>query len=156
MDPKLIEMEITESTIMQNEEDAGKVLMRLKELGIAISIDDFGTGYSSLYYLKRFTLDALKIDRSFIKDLSTDPDDRAITTAIIALARTLGLKVIAEGVEEREHLKFLLEMGCDYAQGFFFSPPLPAEEFIDYISKNYELVPTHTPASACYKPDYKR
>ncbi len=148
MDPKLIEMEITESTIMQNEEDAGRVLMRLKDLGISISIDDFGTGYSSLYYLKRFTLDALKIDRSFIKDLRTDPDDRAITTAIIALARTLGLKVIAEGVEEIAHLKFLLEMGCDHAQGFFFSPPLPAEGFIQYVSKHYELVPTHTTASA--------
>ncbi|MEJ2110556.1 MAG: EAL domain-containing protein [Acidobacteriota bacterium] len=147
MDPKLIEMEITESTIMQNEEDAGRVLMRLKDLGMSISIDDFGTGYSSLYYLKRFTLDALKIDRSFIKDLSSDPDDRAITTAIIALARTLGLKVVAEGVEEPEHLRFLKEMGCDHAQGFFFSPPLPADKFVEYVSENYELVPADVAAS---------
>jgi diguanylate cyclase (GGDEF)-like protein/PAS domain S-box-containing protein len=139
MDPKLVEMEITESTIMQNEEDAGRVLMRLKGLGISISIDDFGTGYSSLNYLKRFTLDALKIDRSFVKDLRTDPDDRAITTAIIALARTLGLKVIAEGVEEKAHLKILMEMGCDQAQGYYFSPPLPAKEFIDFYMRTRRL-----------------
>ena len=147
MDPKLIEMEITESTIMQNEEDAGRILMRLKDLGISISIDDFGTGYSSLYYLKRFTLDALKIDRSFIKDLTTDPDDRAITRAIIALARTLGLKVVAEGVEEKAHLKLLMEMGCDQAQGYLFSPPLPAEEFVEYLSKIHQIVPSHITAT---------
>jgi diguanylate cyclase (GGDEF)-like protein/PAS domain S-box-containing protein len=141
IDPQLIEMEITESTLMQNEEDAGRILMRLKDLGISISIDDFGTGYSSLYYIKRFTLDTLKIDRSFIKDLNVDPDDRAITRAIIALAKTLGLKVIAEGVEEKAHLEVLRDMGCDQAQGFYFSPPLPAEAFIDYVSKNNETVP---------------
>ena len=148
MDPKLLEIEITESTIMQNEEDAGRILLRLKNLGISISIDDFGTGYSSLSYLKRFTLDALKIDRSFIKDLSTDPDDRAITTAIIAMARTLGLKVIAEGVEEKADLKFLMELGCDQAQGFYFSPPIPAEEFVEYISKSHDLVMTDIAASS--------
>lgn len=148
MNPKLIEVEITESTIMQNEEDAGKVLMRLKELGISISIDDFGTGYSSLCYLKRFTLDSLKIDRSFIKHLNTDPEDRAITTAIISLARHLGMKVIAEGVEEQEHLKFLTELGCDQAQGYFFSPPLPADEFLEYLSKNHEHSSSPLTASA--------
>jgi diguanylate cyclase (GGDEF)-like protein/PAS domain S-box-containing protein len=139
LDPKLLELEITESTIMQNEEEAGRILMQLKDLGIHISIDDFGTGYSSLYYLKRFTLDALKIDRSFIKDLSSNADDRAITSAIIVMAHTLGLKVTAEGVEDKQHLKFLQEQDCDQAQGFLFSRPIPADEFIDYIVSNDDM-----------------
>jgi len=124
LDPRLLELEITESTIMQNEEEAGRTLRKLKEMGIRISIDDFGTGYSSLGYLKRFTLDALKIDRSFVKDLTSDADDRAITIAIIAMAHSLGLKVVAEGVETQQQLAFLRENGCDEVQGYLFSPPL--------------------------------
>ncbi len=137
MDPKLIELEITESSIMQNEEEAGRVLVGLKDLGITLSIDDFGTGYSSLYYLKRFTLDALKIDRSFVQDLSENADDRAIISAIIVMAHTLELKVTAEGVENYQHLKFLQEQNCDQAQGYLFSRPIPADEFIDYVLKNH-------------------
>ncbi len=129
MDPKYMELEITESTIMQNEGESGKMLRDLKSMGIKISVDDFGTGYSSLSYLKRFTLDALKIDRSFIKDLTHDPDDRAITLAIIAMAHSLGLRVIAEGVETEQHLSVLKEHGCDEVQGYLFSPPLPADAF---------------------------
>ena len=117
--------------------------MQLKELGIRLSIDDFGTGYSSLYYLKRFTLDALKIDRSFIKDLSTNADDRAITSAIIAVAHALGLTVTAEGVENNQHLKFLREHNCDQAQGFLFSRPIPANEFVEYIRSSHDIVEIH-------------
>jgi diguanylate cyclase (GGDEF)-like protein len=140
LNPRLLEFEITESTIMQNEEEAGRTLLRLKEMGIRLSVDDFGTGYSSLSYLKRFTLDSLKIDRSFIKDLITDPDDRAITVAIIAMAHSLGLKVIAEGVEEQDQLSFLRQQGCDQAQGYLFTPPLPADELIHYLSAASMLV----------------
>ncbi len=136
MDPKYLELEITESTIMQNEEDAGRTLRDLKSMGIKISVDDFGTGYSSLSYLKRFTLDSLKIDRSFIKDLINDPDDRAITLAIIAMAHSLGLKVIAEGVETQLHYALLRDHGCDEVQGYLFSPPLPAETFIRCVAEN--------------------
>jgi EAL domain-containing protein (putative c-di-GMP-specific phosphodiesterase class I) len=135
MNPQYLELEITESTIMQNEKDAGKMLRDLKSMGIKISVDDFGTGYSSLSYLKRFTLDALKIDRSFIKDLAYDADDRAITLAIIAMAHSLGLRVVAEGVKTEQHLSLLRDHGCDEVQGFLFSPPLQAEEFIRKVAE---------------------
>jgi diguanylate cyclase (GGDEF)-like protein/PAS domain S-box-containing protein len=136
LDPRLLELEITESTIMQNEEEAGRTLRKLKEMGIRISIDDFGTGFSSLSYLKRFTLDALKIDRSFIKDLTTDGDDRAITIAIIAMAHSLGLKVIAEGVETQQQLAFLREHGCDEVQGYLFSPPLAEPDIVALLNSD--------------------
>ncbi len=135
VDPTLLELEITESIIMQNEEEADRILRKLKAMGVRISVDDFGTGYSSLSYLKRFTLDALKIDRSFVKDLITDPDDRAITTAIIAMARSLGLKVVAEGVETEQHMDFLREQRCDEVQGYLFSPPLAPGRFAILIAK---------------------
>ena len=124
-----LELEITESMVMQTPERAVVTLNRLREMGIAVSIDDFGTGYSSLGYLKRFPIDTVKIDRSFIKDLPHDNDDAAITRAVIAMAQSLRMRVIAEGVETREQLEFLREHNCDECQGYLLSRPLPAHEF---------------------------
>ena len=109
------------------------VLDELRALGVRLSIDDFGTGYSSLAYLRRFPLDALKIDRAFVSGLGVDPDSRAITSAIIELAHALGLDVVAEGVEQEVQLEVLVDMGCDRAQGFFFSRPVPAPDLWDRL-----------------------
>ena len=127
--PEGLELEITESMVMQNPERAVGTLSRLRELGISVSIDDFGTGYSSLGYLKRFPIDNVKIDRSFIKDLPHDSDDAAITRAVIAMAQSLRIRVVAEGVETREQLDFLRDHECDECQGYFVSRPLPPSEF---------------------------
>jgi diguanylate cyclase (GGDEF)-like protein/PAS domain S-box-containing protein len=127
--PEGLELEITESMVMHNPERAVGTLSRLRELGIAVSIDDFGTGYSSLGYLKRFPIDNVKIDRSFIKDLPHDTDDAAITRAVIAMAKSLRIRVVAEGVETREQLEFLRAHECDECQGYFVSRPLPPAEF---------------------------
>lgn len=120
---------------MKNPELTLKTLHELKSMGIHISIDDFGTGYSSLSYLKRFPIDTLKIDRSFVMDIQTDANDSAIVLAIIALAHSLKLKVIAEGVEQRHQAQFLLEHGCEMVQGYLFSPPVTGEEFEKLIAK---------------------
>jgi EAL domain-containing protein (putative c-di-GMP-specific phosphodiesterase class I) len=114
---------------MGDAETAIGILHSLKEIGISISIDDFGTGYSSLSHLRRFPIDTLKIDQSFVRDLTTDADDAAITAAIISMAKSLRLRVVAEGVETKEQLDFLRGQGCDSVQGFYYYPPLPAEEF---------------------------
>jgi diguanylate cyclase (GGDEF)-like protein/PAS domain S-box-containing protein len=126
--PDCLELEITESLVMTNPEHATETLHKLKDMGINLSIDDFGTGYSSLAYLKRFPIDCIKIDRSFIKDIPTEPDDMAITKGVIALGHSLRLKVIAEGVETKEQQDFLRSNDCDEMQGFLFSKPLPAQE----------------------------
>jgi diguanylate cyclase (GGDEF)-like protein len=130
LDPAALEFEITESMVMRDPEGAVKLLSRLKDMGVYLSIDDFGTGYSSLSYLKRFPLDSVKIDGSFIRDIPGNADDAAITRAIIAMAHSLRLKVIAEGVETEEQLSFLREHGCDEMQGYHFSKPLPEDAFL--------------------------
>jgi diguanylate cyclase (GGDEF)-like protein/PAS domain S-box-containing protein len=126
--PQCIELELTESTIMENVDETIEVLKALRELGVHLSIDDFGTGYSSMAYLKRFTIDKLKIDQSFVRDIATDSDDAAIVTATIAMAHALNLTVIAEGVETEQQLEFLKDNGCEQMQGYYFSRPLPARE----------------------------
>lgn len=130
MAPSNLELELTESSIMHNPEFAAGVLTRWKNLGINISIDDFGTGFSSLASLKRLPIDALKIDQSFVRDATTDADDGAIVVAIITLAHNLRLKVIGEGVETEDQLRFLQSLRCDEIQGYFFSKPLPAESLV--------------------------
>jgi predicted signal transduction protein with EAL and GGDEF domain len=136
IDPTLLEFEITESALMAHGESAIATLRKLKDLGISISIDDFGTGYSNLAYLKRFQVDALKIDIAFIRDVTTNADDAAIAIAIINMAHSLRLKVIAEGVETREQLDFLRIYGCDEIQGYFLSQPLPAAELSEKFRHN--------------------
>jgi EAL domain-containing protein (putative c-di-GMP-specific phosphodiesterase class I) len=127
--PNLLELEITESMSMKNPEETLKTLNGLKDLGVRIAIDDFGTGYSSLSYLKRFPIDTLKIDRSFLMDIPENPRDAEIVKAIIAMSHSLNLAVIAEGVEKETQAQYLLENGCEKMQGYLFSPPVPAQEF---------------------------
>ncbi len=127
--PPRLELEITESTLMVNTPAILEVLQGLKELGITLTIDDFGTGYASLAYLKRFPIDGLKIDRSFVQNITMDPSDRAIVKAIIAMARSLDLRVVAEGVETKEQLSLIREYGCHEYQGYFFSPAIEADAF---------------------------
>ncbi|OGI41918.1 MAG: hypothetical protein A2150_01350 [Candidatus Muproteobacteria bacterium RBG_16_64_11] len=129
LDAQRLELEITESCLIQNTQTTVTLLTELNRLGVRISIDDFGTGYSSLAYLKRFPIDTLKIDRSFVCDIDTDPDDAAIVKAIIALAQSLEMHVIAEGVETRNQLDFLHTYQCNEIQGYLVSPPLPAGDF---------------------------
>ncbi|MDD1615610.1 MAG: PAS/PAC sensor-containing diguanylate cyclase/phosphodiesterase [Methylococcaceae bacterium NSP1-2] len=130
-----LELELTESALMQREDEAILILERLHALGVTLAIDDFGTGYSSLSYLKLFPLDVLKIDKSFINDIPQYQSDREITATIIAIAHTLHLKVLAEGVETAAQLKFLQEQGCDLYQGYLTSPALPAAEFVQLLKK---------------------
>jgi len=148
IDPRYLELEITESSLMQNAEGAVGVLRQLKERGIRISIDDFGTGYSSLGYLKRFPLDALKVDRSFVRDVTRDADDATITRAVILMAHSLGLKVIAEGVETAAQLQFLSEYGCDEIQGYFFSRPLSGEDCGAWLREGRRLARSLQPEAS--------
>ncbi|WP_317205528.1 EAL domain-containing protein [Janthinobacterium sp.] len=127
--PELLELELTESSLMSNAEETINVLRNLKALGIQISIDDFGTGYSSLAYLKRFPIDKLKIDIAFVREVTSNPDDAAIVLAIIKMAHSMKLQVIAEGVEKDAQLAYLRRHGCDEMQGYYFSRPVPEEEF---------------------------
>ncbi|MBF0564624.1 MAG: EAL domain-containing protein [Nitrospirae bacterium] len=135
--PEYLELELTESVVMEEAENAIKILRLIKNMGIHIAIDDFGMGYSSLSYLKRFPIDRLKIDKSFVRDITTDPDDEAIVTAIIAMAHSLKLHVTAEGVETVDQLEFLRTLNCDEAQGYLFSRPVEFESFKELLFKKH-------------------
>jgi len=139
LDPSLLELELTESAAMGNAEAFVGMTEKLKDMAVTLSIDDFGTGYSSLSYLKRFALDRLKIDQSFVRDIVHDPDSAAIAMAVITLAHSLGLSVIAEGVETEAQLNFLRVRGCDEMQGYYFSKPLPAAEFEQLLREERKL-----------------
>ncbi len=129
LDPQVLELELTESVLMRHADSAASILQALRERGVHVAVDDFGTGYSSLSYLRRFPIDALKIDQSFVSQISADGGDTSIVTAVISMAHSLKLRVIAEGVETLEQLTFLQGLACDEAQGYFFSRPVPAAQF---------------------------
>jgi diguanylate cyclase (GGDEF)-like protein/PAS domain S-box-containing protein len=135
MDPGCVELELTETFLMQDSGSTGAVLRELKDIGVALALDDFGTGYSSLSYLKRFPIDTLKIDRSFVSDLDTNADDASIVSAVISMGESLHMRVVAEGVETREQLAFLKEHNCPFGQGFYFSLPVPAGEFAQLLGR---------------------
>ena len=134
--PRLLELEITESGAMQNPENSIRTLYELKKIGLRISLDDFGTGHSSLSYLRRFPIDTLKVDQSFVRDIISDPDTAAIVTAIIAMAHSLRLKVVAEGVEFSEQAAFLKRNTCDQMQGYLIKPPVPADQFLPLVEES--------------------
>jgi hypothetical protein len=140
VDPKCLEFEITETSIIQNEEKSLAMITLLKDMGITISLDDFGTGYSSISYLKKFKVDYLKIDRSFINGLLTCSDDQAIVRSILNLAHDLNMKVVAEGVETEEQLEFLLKHHCDVIQGYLFSKPVEIEDFNSLLALDQILI----------------
>ena len=134
-DPQYLEIEITESTAMQDPDLTAEILLDLKNLGMSIAIDDFGVGHSSLNYLKRFPIDTLKIDQSFVQDITRGGSDGAIVSAVIAMGKALNIRVIAEGVETTEQLKFLKEHGCYEFQGYLFSRPIPAGQVKPFLEK---------------------
>jgi EAL domain-containing protein (putative c-di-GMP-specific phosphodiesterase class I) len=146
LEPRCLELELTESILIQDTEAILATVKRLAALGVQLSIDDFGTGYSSMSYLKRFSVDKLKIDQSFVRDLATDPDDAAIVRAIIQMAQGMGLKTIAEGVETEEILQLLRGLHCDEAQGYYFARPMAAADFVVHMS--HQQVPANTPADS--------
>jgi EAL domain-containing protein (putative c-di-GMP-specific phosphodiesterase class I) len=129
LDPKFLELELTESVLMKRAESAASVLKALRARGVQIAVDDFGTGYSSLSYLRKFPIDALKIDQSFVRQISSAPDDTTIVTAVISMGRSLKLRVVAEGVETQGELSFLQAHQCEEAQGYYFSRPVLPQQF---------------------------
>ena len=145
LDGRFLTLELTESSIMGNPQKTSETLRMIKEMGLHVSIDDFGTGYSSLSYLKRFPIDELKIDRSFVDGVPEDPDDAAIVTAIVSMAHSLGLRVVAEGVEQPHHLSFLKDLRCDEYQGYLFSRPLPAAGMRRLMEMDWGTRPNERP-----------
>ncbi|HUP62403.1 MAG TPA: EAL domain-containing protein [Thermoanaerobaculia bacterium] len=135
LDPRFLELELTESVLMEHSESAASILQTLREKGVQVAVDDFGTGYSSLSYLRKFPVDALKIDQSFVSHISTAGDNASIVTAVISMARSLKLRVVAEGVETLEELVFLQTHECDEGQGFYFSQPVPPEQFAALLER---------------------
>jgi EAL domain-containing protein (putative c-di-GMP-specific phosphodiesterase class I) len=135
LDPGHLELELTESVVMYNVDEVLATLRDLKSIGVRISLDDFGTGYSSLSYLKRFPIDKLKIDRSFVSDVITNPEDAAIARAVIAMAHSLDMRVVAEGVETAAQLDFLRVNQCDQFQGYYYAKPLPATESTELLRR---------------------
>ena len=140
MNPAVLVLEVTESAMTDDEENAIGIMRRIRDAGLRWSLDDFGTGYSSLSYLKRFPVDTLKIDRTFVRDVITDADDEALIRAIVAMAHSLKVKVVAEGIETREQRQFLEGLGCEYGQGFFFARPLEIEAFKKYVGESVARV----------------
>jgi EAL domain-containing protein (putative c-di-GMP-specific phosphodiesterase class I) len=132
-DPLRLEFELTETFLMQDSKSTSLVLNALKELGVRLALDDFGTGYSSLSYMRRFPIDALKVDQSFVRDLTTDADHASVVSAVIHMAKSLHMRVVAEGVETREQRSFLEEHKCSEAQGFYFSRPLKADALANLL-----------------------
>jgi EAL domain-containing protein (putative c-di-GMP-specific phosphodiesterase class I) len=143
--PRLLELELTESVLMKHVDVSTPTLQRLRERGIRVAIDDFGTGYSSLSYLRRFHVDALKIDQSFVRQIDLGGDEMHIVAAVIGMAKNLNLRVVAEGVERAEELAFLRANHCDEAQGYYFSRPVPADQFAAFLKNG--LLPDPTPLS---------
>jgi diguanylate cyclase (GGDEF)-like protein/PAS domain S-box-containing protein len=135
LEPSLLELELTETFMMQDWQSTAAILRALKDLGVRIALDDFGTGYSSLSYMKRFPIDALKIDQSFVRDMTTDSDDASIVSAVIDMGKSLNMRVVAEGVQTRAQLDFLRERHCPEGQGFYFGPPVPAEYLTDRLAE---------------------
>ena len=136
--PHRLCLEITESAVMTDVERSERILGRLKELGVTLAVDDFGTGFSSLAYLKRFPVDALKIDRTFVEGLGEDDEDRAFVRSIVSLADALGLEVVAEGVETQLQSKILAQLGCHRAQGYLYAKPGPAEDLLSYFPSHQD------------------
>jgi EAL domain-containing protein (putative c-di-GMP-specific phosphodiesterase class I) len=141
MAPNLLELEITEGMVMHNPAQIISILSKIKSMGVRLAIDDFGTGYSSLAKIQHFPVDTLKIDRSFIRNIPQDAEDKAITEAIIAMGKTLSLIVVAEGVETVEQMNFLKEHSCDEMQGYYFSKPVVPEQFADLLRKHVPSPP---------------
>jgi EAL domain-containing protein (putative c-di-GMP-specific phosphodiesterase class I) len=147
--PSLLELEVTENILLEDNEAALDTFHRIRDLGVSIAFDDFGTGYASLAYLKKFPLDRLKIDKSFVRDIREDSDDAAIVGTTINLSRLLGLSVIAEGIEDRATADLLKSMGCQEGQGYYFGPPMPAAEFEQrFLLKDNSAGPSRTEPSA--------
>jgi len=143
--PECLELELTEAVAMKDPEIAAQKMQELSQRGIRLSIDDFGTGYSSLSYLKRFHINQVKIDQSFVRDIGTDADDQAIVTAIIQMARSLGMSTIAEGVETDDQLEFLRARGCNQMQGYHYSRPLLPAQFEDFVRAKLQGPAGQTP-----------
>jgi EAL domain-containing protein (putative c-di-GMP-specific phosphodiesterase class I) len=135
-DPRCLELELTETFLMQDSKSTSVVLSAIKALGVQLALDDFGTGYSSLSYMRRFPIDTLKVDRSFVRDLTLDASDASVVRAVINMGRSLHMRVVAEGVEAAGQLVFLKEHGCSEAQGYHYSGPLQAAEFADWMRRN--------------------
>jgi len=146
LDPRSLELEITETAAMQNADIAAEALHELRASGVTIAMDDFGTGYSSLTYLKRFPIDTVKIDKSFVRDIETSTGDAAIVSAVIRIARILGLRVVAEGVESEEQLSFLRKKRCQEMQGYLFSRPVPADDMTEILLSDRTVFTSRTPA----------
>ncbi len=136
LDPRCLELELTETYLLQDSKSTALVLGAIKALGVQLALDDFGTGYSSLSYVRRFPIDTLKVDRSFVRDLVMDASDAGVVSAVINMGRSLHMRVVAEGVETPEQVLFLKDQGCSEAQGYHYSRPLNAAEFADWRRRN--------------------
>jgi EAL domain-containing protein (putative c-di-GMP-specific phosphodiesterase class I) len=147
LDPRYLELELTESVLMQHATSSASALNTLKSMGVRLAVDDFGTGYSSLSYLKRFPIDSLKIDQSFVHDISTGTDDATIVSAVITMAKTLKKFVVAEGVETEEQIAFLQAHSCDEAQGYYFSKPAVAAQFAKLLETGIARFVPHASVS---------